>query len=101
MPKSKGTKATPNNEERNENEHINQWEHQLLDFTNYATEYIRHYKKAQQGNKNSLAIYPYMNLKWEALNKQLNTAIKKNLLSEKQIKKVVKTQATLLNTCLE
>lgn len=101
MPVNKGTKATPNKDERNENEHINQWEHQLLDFTNYTKEYIGHYKKALQGNKNSLAIYPYLNLKWKALNQQINTAIKKNLLSEKQIKKVIKTQAILLNTCLE
>jgi hypothetical protein len=93
MPVNKGTRAIQNKDERNEN--------QLLDFTNYTKEYIGHYKKALQGNKNSLAIYPYMNLKWEALNQQLNTAIKKNLLSEKQIKKVIKTQATLLNTCLE
>lgn len=90
-----------NTEEINIDFNDNKWGKQLDDYQNYVKEYIKHYKKAQKGNEVSLALYPYMRVKWEALNKRLNSATKQNLLSEKQIRKVIKIQTKIVNTCSE
>jgi hypothetical protein len=42
-----------------------------------------------------------MKVKWEALNDRLTAATKKNLLTEKQIKKIIKIQTKIVNTCAE
>jgi hypothetical protein len=98
---NKKTTVLDNTEERNENLIDNKWGTQLSDYKNYVKEYIKHYKKAQKGNEVSLAIYPYMKVKWEALNDRLTAATKKNLLTEKQIKKIIKIQTKIVNTCAE
>ncbi|SEA97367.1 hypothetical protein SAMN05443667_113162 [Flavobacterium gillisiae] len=79
----------------------NKWGKQLDDYKNYVKEYIKHYKKAQKGNEVSRALYPYMRVKWEALNDRLNTASNKNILTEKQIKKITKIKAKIINSCAE
>jgi translation initiation factor 2B subunit (eIF-2B alpha/beta/delta family) len=95
------TAVLDNTAERNDNFIDNKWGNQLSDYKNYVKEYIKHYKKAQKGNEVSLAIYPYMKVKWEALNDRLTDATKKNLLTEKQIKKIIKIQSKIVNTCAE
>jgi uncharacterized SAM-dependent methyltransferase len=77
------------------------WENQFVDYTNYAKEYITHYKRAQQGDEVSLSIYPYMRVKWEELNNSLSTATTENLLTEKQIKKILKIQNKILKNRTE
>lgn len=79
----------------------NKWKKKLHDYKNYLKAFIKHYKKAQKGNDESQAIYPYMRLKWETLNEQLNNATTKQLLTEKQIKKVKKIQTKIINACIE
>jgi hypothetical protein len=70
-----------NTAERNENFIDNKWGNQLIDYKNYVKEPIKHYRKAQKGNEVSIAIYPYMKVKWEALNDRFTAATKKNLLT--------------------
>jgi len=84
-------------EETNKNITDSKWSKHLADYKNYVKEYIKHYKKAQKGNEVSLALYPYMRVKWEALNDRLTTAIKRNILTEKQIKKIIKIQQKINN----
>ena len=76
----------------------NKWGKHLDDYKNYVKEYIKHFKKAEKGNDTSLAIYPYMRVRWEALNYRLTSASKMNLLTEKQIKKVNKIQSKIENS---
>ncbi|WP_016990532.1 hypothetical protein [Flavobacterium sp. ACAM 123] len=95
------TAVLDNTTERNENFIDNKWGNQLIDYKNYVKECIKHYKKAQKGNEVSLAIFPYMKVKWDALNDLLTAATKKNLLTEKQIKKIIKIQSKIVNTSAE
>lgn len=101
MKTSNKTDVFANTEEINIDFIDNKWGKQLYDYKNYVKEYLKHYKKAQKGNKVSLALYPYMRVKWEALNKRLTSATKQNLLSEKQIRKVIKIQTKIVKTCSE
>lgn len=73
------------------------WEKCLDDYNNYTKEYIKHYKKALQGNSNSLSIYPYLKVRSETLYEQLYDAQQKSFLTEKQIKRISKIQTT--NPC--
>jgi hypothetical protein len=98
---NKKTTVLDNTAERNENFVDNKWGNQLSDYKNYVKEYIKHYKKAKKGNEVSLAIYPYMKVKWEALNDRLTAATKKNLLTEKQIKKIIKIKSKIVNSSAE
>lgn len=73
----------------------NKWAKHLDDYKNYVKEYVKHFKKAEDGDNTSLAIYPYMRVRWEVLNNRLSTASRKNLLTEKQIKKVNKIHSKI------
>lgn len=68
------------------------WKKYLDDYNNYTKEYIKHYKKALQGDTISLSLYPYMKVRSEVLYEQLFDAQQKSLLSEKQIKRMDKIQ---------
>lgn len=83
---------------RKNKEPTNKWGKHLDDYKNYVKEYIKHFNKAEKGSNASLAIYPYMRIRWEALNNRLISASKKNLLTEKQIKKVNKIQSKTDNS---
>lgn len=76
------------------------WDKCLIDYNNYTKEYIKHYKKAIDGNSNSLSKYPYLKAKSEALYTQLFLAQEKNFLTEKQIQRIYKIQIKIANTCL-
>ena len=77
------------------------WDKRVDDYENYVKEYITHYKKSLKGNSISLSKYPYMKVKWEALGLKLDKAIKKELLTNKQIKKVLRIQQKIVGTCFE
>jgi hypothetical protein len=77
------------------------WDKRVDDYENYVKEYITHYKKSLKGNSISLSKYPYMKVKWKALGLKLNKAIKKEILTTKQIKKVLRTQLKIVTTCSE
>ncbi|WP_051929303.1 hypothetical protein [Flavobacterium sp. 83] len=71
------------------------------DYVNYVKEYIIHYKKSLRGNTISLAKYPYMRAKTEALGLKLNNAEEKELLTKDQIKKILKIKMKIINSCCE
>ncbi|MBP6182942.1 MAG: hypothetical protein KA461_13410 [Flavobacterium sp.] len=75
------------------------WVKRVDDYANYAKEYLTHYKKSLKGNSISLSKYPYMKVKWEALSIKLEKAKKRELLTDKQIKKILKIQMKIINTC--
>lgn len=75
------------------------WNKRVDDYENYIKEYIKHYKKALQGNSISLSKYPYMRAKWEVIGMKLDKAKKKELLTNKQIKKVLQIQMKIMHTC--
>lgn len=75
------------------------WDKHLDDYENYTLEYIKQYKKSLKGNGNSLSQYPNMKAKSEALCEQLNNAQNKDLLSEKQLKRISKIQMKMVNAC--
>jgi hypothetical protein len=77
------------------------WDKRVDDYENYVKEYIKHYKKSLKGNSISLSKYPYLKVKCEALGLKLDKAIKKELLTNKQIKKVLRTQLKIVTTCSE
>lgn len=77
----------------------NKWDKCLDDYENYIIEYIKQYKKSLKGNGISLSKYPYMKAKAEALCEQLNNAQNKDLLSEKQLKRIAKIQMKMVNAC--
>jgi hypothetical protein len=77
------------------------WDKRVDDYDNYVKEYITHYKKSLKGNSISLSKYPYMKVKWEALGLKLDKAIKKESLTNKQIKKVLRIQQKIVGTCFE
>lgn len=77
------------------------WDKRVDDYENYVKEYITHYKKSLKGNSISLSKYPYMKIKWEALGLKLDKAIRKELLTNKQIKKVLRIQLKIVTTCFE
>ena len=85
----------------NKNLKQEKWDKKVNDYKNYVKEYIKHYKKSLKGNFNSLSKYPYMKIKWEALGVKLDKAQKKELLTSKQIKKVIKTQLKIVTICCE
>ena len=68
------------------------WKKCLDDYNNYTKEYIKHYKKALQGNSISLSIYPYMKERSETLYEQLFDAQQQSLLTKKQIERICKIQ---------
>ena len=76
---------------------ISKWDKYLTDYDNYMKEYIKHYKKSLKGNLDSLSKYPYMKAKSEALYELLKTAQNKDLLTEKQIKRIPKIQMRLFH----
>jgi len=76
------------------------WDKCLIDYKNYTKEYIKHYKKAIDGNSNSLSKYPYMKARSEVLYAQLLDAQEKDFLTEKQIERIYKIQIKIANTCL-
>jgi hypothetical protein len=78
---------------------ISKWDKCLTDYDNYLKEYIKHYKKSLRGNLDSLSKYPYMKEKSEALCEQLNGAQNKELLTEKQVKRISKIQMRMVNAC--
>lgn len=77
------------------------WDKRVNDYENYVKEYITHYKKSLKGNSISLSKYPYMKIKWEALGLKLDKAIRKELLTNKQIKKLLRIQLKIVTTCFE
>jgi hypothetical protein len=87
--------------EKNNDTVSEKWNKRVGDYENYVKEYITHYKKSLKGNSVSLSKYPYMKVKWEALGIKLYKAQKKELLTNKQIKKVLKTQLKIVTICCE
>jgi hypothetical protein len=77
----------------------NKWDKCLDDYYNYLKEYIKHYKKSLKGNLVSLAQYPYMQARSETVFEQLNNAQNKGLLTEKQVKRILKIQIKTLYKC--
>lgn len=75
------------------------WDKCLDDYENYTKEYIKHYKKSLKGNLISLSQYPYRKAKSEVLCEQLNKAHDKDLLDEKQLKRISKIQMKMVNAC--
>lgn len=75
------------------------WDKCLDDYENYTIEYIKQYKKSLKGNGISLSKYPYLKAKSEALCEQLNTAQGKDLLTEKQLKRISKIQMKMVHAC--
>jgi hypothetical protein len=90
------TEVLENTEKTNQSSIKKKWNKQLDDYKNYRQECLKHYKKAQKGNEVSLAIYPYLKVKWEVLNQRLNSAAKKNILNEKQMNKISKIQSKIV-----
>ena len=95
MKREKKTAELEHTKSRKDKLSTNKWGKHLDDYKNYVKEYIKHFNKAEKGNDASSAIYPYMRVRWEALNSRLTTASKKDLLTEKQIKKVNKIQSKI------
>lgn len=89
------------NTEKNKDSAYEKWNKRIDDYENYVKEYITHYKKSLKGNSISLSKYPYMKVKWEALGLKLNKAKQKEILTNKQIKKVLRIQLKIVNTCCE
>src|SRR3970040_1183935 len=87
--------------EKNKDTAYEKWNKRVDDYENYVQEYITHYKKSLKGNSISLSKYPYMKVKWEALGLKLDKAITKELLTNKQIKKVLRIQLKIVTTCFE
>jgi hypothetical protein len=75
------------------------WNKRVDDYENYIKEYIKNYKKALRGNSISLSKYPYKRAKWEVIVMKLDKAKKKELLTNKQIKKVLQIQMKIMYTC--
>lgn len=75
------------------------WNKCLDDYENYTIEYIKQYKKSLQGNLKSLSKYPYMKAKAEALCERLHAAQNKDLLSEKQLKRISKIKMKMVTAC--
>ena len=86
-------------EDHSQKKIFNKWEKYLDDYENYTKEYIKQYKKSLQGNLKSLSKYPYMKAKAEALCERLHAAQNKDLLSEKQLKRISKIQMKMVNAC--
>lgn len=84
-----------------ENQVFDKWNKRLQDYDNYVKEYLKNYKKSLQGNTVSLSKYPYMKIKSEALNKKLNKAMDKGLLTKNQIKRILKIQLKIVNKCCD
>ncbi|TDE02914.1 hypothetical protein [Flavobacterium hiemivividum] len=73
------------------------WDMYLDDYNNYVKEYNKHYLMAQNGDLRSLSLYPYMKEKWEAVKKRLLKAYNKKMLSERQVRRVVKINMKVVN----
>lgn len=99
MRKNENTIASEMSEKNTDQPLISKWDKCLTDYDNYLKEYIKHYKKSLKGNLDSLSKYPYMKAKSEALYEQINTAQNKDLLTEKQLKRISKIQMRLINAC--
>lgn len=84
-----------------ENQVFDKWNKRLQDYDNYVKEYLKNYKKSLQGNTVSLSKYPYMKIKSEALNKKLNKAMDKGLLTKNQVKRILKIQLKIVNKCCD
>lgn len=84
-----------------ENRVFDKWNKILQDYDNYVKEYLKNYKKSLQGNIISFSKYPYMKIKSEALNKKLNKAMEKGLLTKNQMKKFLKIQLKIVNKCCD
>ena len=76
------------------------WDKCLVDYYNYTKEYIKHYKKSIEGNSISMLLYPYMKDRSEAIYSKLFNAQEKDILTEKQIKRIHKIQLKIANNCL-
>lgn len=77
------------------------WDKRVGDYENYVKEYITHYKKSLKGNSISLSKYPYMKVKGEALGLKLDKAHKKELLTNNQLKKILKIKLKIVTICCE
>lgn len=77
----------------------NKWDKLLYDYENYTKEYIKQYKKSLNNNLNSLSKYPYMKAKTELLLLKLSEAQNKDLLTEKQVKRIAKIQMKMIIAC--
>jgi len=84
-----------------ENQVCDKWNKKIQDYDNYVKEYLKNYKKSLQKNTFSLSKYPYMKIKSESLNKNLNKAMDKGLLTKTQIKKILKIQLKIVNKCCD
>lgn len=84
-----------------DNEVFEKWNKNLKDYDFYVNEYIKNYKKSLHGNTASLSNYAYMKIKSEALNKELNKALDKGLLTKNQIKKILRIQLKIINMCCD
>jgi hypothetical protein len=65
------------------------WNKRVDDYENYIKEYIKHYKKALQGNSISLSKYPYMKAKWELIGMKLDKAKKKGTADQQANEKSI------------
>lgn len=96
------TKLTLKQTPKSEDTILNyKWVKRVDDYSNYAKEYIIHYKKSLKGNSVSLSKYPYMKAKCEALGIKLSKAEKKKLLTNQQIKKILKIQIKIVHSCCD
>jgi hypothetical protein len=77
------------------------WNKLVDDYMNYVNEYVLNYKKSLKGSSISLSKYPYMRAKSEALSLKLDKAQKKELLTKKQIKKILKIKMKIINSCCD
>ena len=87
--------------EKNKDGLDDKWDKRVCDYGNYVKEYITHYKKSLKGNSISLSKYPYMKVKGEALGLQLEKAQKKELLTNNQLKKILKIKLKIITNCCE
>ncbi len=73
------------------------WDKLLDDYEDYVDEYIKFYKKAQNGNTSAISEYTDMLKKAENLQRSLESAKNDNSLSISQIQRLNKIQMKILN----
>lgn len=90
-----------NDIEKNKNITGDKWDKQVNDYENYVKEYITHYKKSLKGNSNSLTKFTYYKVKGQELGLKLDKAQQKKLLTDQQVKKIVKIQLKIVAVCCQ
>ncbi len=73
------------------------WDKLLEDYEKYVNQYIKFYKKAQNGNMSALQEYPNLLKKAEKLQRSLEKAKNDNSLSVSQLQKLNRIQFKMLN----